>query len=315
MATDLDKLPSDDTDRLKRIAFWYWEYMRRNPSYLRFWEVFERYHDFFKSIDVFDSMQTKEYLDEMFEYLSTHHTRAEIRYTPFRRRLEANHGERAGKLFFKYGFLSCGFEKKFRRLLKDPNEGQDSDEALNKLFKGESVSFETDDIIDMSALGRFNASWLISVDGDSPLNFHYDLERTNSIKISPKGILDQPSKVGQEIHALNFTNKAVESLFEKQNVENETFQSFYKLNMSGKHINSSNVMRLAMIWLWDNAHTGPGTPRSFDEVYPLLKEKVEKAGMADGVWEQIMTRQKRIREYYASTDFCIQNYTITSLKN
>ena len=314
MDNSADKLPADDTDRLKRIAFWYWEYMRRNPSYLRFWEVLERYHDFFKSIDVFDSMQTKEYLDEMFEFLSTHDTREEIRYTPFRRRLEANHGERAGKLFFKYGFLSCGFEKKFRRLVKEPNEGLNSKEALDLILAGKDVDFETHDIIDMSALGRFNESWLISVDGDSPLNFHYDLERTHSIQISPKGILDQPSKVGQEIHALNFTNKAVESLFAKQNVEDETFQSFYKLNLSGKHINSSNIMRLAMLWLWDTAHQDPCNPRSFDEVYPLLKDKVEKAGMAGGVWEQIMTRQKRIREYFASTDFCIKNYTITSLK-
>ena len=29
MDNSADNLPADDTDRLKRIAFWYWEYMRR----------------------------------------------------------------------------------------------------------------------------------------------------------------------------------------------------------------------------------------------------------------------------------------------
>jgi len=259
-------------------------------------------------------MQSKEYLDEMMGYLFTHEDSLDLKYTPFRRRLDYEHGDEAGHRYFKYGFLSYGFEMKFGRIYKHYSDGLDASKALEQLLKGENVSLETSDPADISALTKLNGSWLVSVDDDMPNNFLYDLERSKSITIDPKGVLNEPTKVGFDVHALNLINKAVESIFEKQNVSPETLQSVYKRNLSGKYIFGSDIMRLSMLWLWDKAHEDDRqNPLSFDEVDTLLKEKIERAGIPDGVWDQIITRRKRMVEYYASTIFCIKNRTITSL--
>ena len=83
---------------------------------------------------------------------------------------------------------------------------------------------------------------MISIDEMTPTNYLYNLEKSNSITIDPKAILKNPTKVGLEVHALNMINKAVESLFGKQYIDEETLQSVYKLSLSGKHINSSDTM-------------------------------------------------------------------------
>lgn len=313
---------ADDVDRLKRVAFWYWEYMRRNPLYRRYCQAIEEYDDYFNLIGVYDFMQSKEYLDEMSEYVSCHDERVDLKYTPFRKRLDRDHGEEAGRKFFKYGFLGNGFEKHFGRVYKDYNDGLDSDFALLELIADRNLPFFTENVRDIAALVKLNGQWLISVDGFAPSTYSFDLERANEVKIDPVAILKNPGKVGLEVYALNIINKAVESLFEKQRVPLETYESVYKLSLAGKHINSTDAMRLAMLWMWDKAHENDGEePLPFDQTYRLLKEIIqsrradEDGKETGGVWEQILYRKPRIREYYASTERCIQQLIVIPLKS
>ncbi|WP_459934138.1 hypothetical protein [Fundidesulfovibrio butyratiphilus] len=316
MAKISKKASFDDTDRLKNVALWYWEYMRRNPLYRRYCAVIDRYNNFFQNIGVYDYMQSKEYIDEMMEYSSTHEGKEELRYTPFRLRLERDHGEQAGLLFFKYGFLSFGFENKFGRIYKSCTDGVDTDAVIMKLINNDDVSFSTENIADIAALVKLNGQWLITVDGFTPNTFCFDLKRSKEIKILPQAIIEEPGKVGLEVYALSIINKAVESLLEKQQVPLETYESVYKLSLAGKHINSTDAMRLTMLWMWDKAHEVDGQePLPFDQVYRLLKDRIEKAGATGGVWEQILYRKPRIREYYESTERCIQQVTIIPLKS
>jgi hypothetical protein len=304
-----------DIIRLKGIAFWYWEYMRRNPLYIRYCDVITEYDDYFKSLGVYDYMQSKEYLDEMSEYVTTHDESEDLKYTPFRRRLEKEHGEEAGRRFFKYGFLSCGFEDKFGRIYKHYSVGIDSTEALERLMSGRDISFKTNEVADLAALTKLNGSWLITVDDFTPDTFTYDLKRSKTIKIDPNGVLDDPGKVGLEIYALNLINKAVESLFEEQKIADETLQSVYNLNFSGKTLRNADISRLAALWLWDKAHEkGRQNPAAFKEVYPLLKAKLnDKKRTIVGNWEQQDLKANRIRTHYEMTDYCIRHRTITHL--
>jgi len=316
MAKSSKKASFDDTDRLRNVAFWYWEYMRRNPLYKRYCTVIDRYDNYFKKIGVYDYMQSKECIDEMMEYSSTHEGKEELRYTPFRLRLELDHGEQAGLLFFKYGFLSFGFENKFGRIYRPCTDGMDTDVVITKLINDENVSFFTESLADIAALVKLNGQWLITVDGITPNTFCFDLKRSNEIKILSHGIIEDPGKVGLEVYALNIINKAVNSLLEKQQVLPETYESVYKLSLAGKHINSTDAMRLSMLWMWDKAHEVDGQePLPFDQVYRLLKDRIEKAGATEGVWEQVLYRKPRIREYFESTERCIQQVTIIPLKS
>ena len=311
-----EKFPQDDVDRLKRAAFWYWEYMRRNPLYRRYCQAIKKYDDYFKSLGVYDFMQSKEYLDEMSEYVSCHDESNDLEYTPFRRRFEHDHGQESGRIFYKYGFLSNGFEKHFGRIYKCCSEGLDSDFALRELINGNCVDFYTENIADISALIKLNGQWLITVDDETPSTFSFDMERKKEIKIEPNSIITNPDKVGLEVFALKLINIAVDGLFKKQRVSLDTYESVYKLSLAGKHINSSDAMRLCMLWLWDKAHEqDEKNPAPFNDVYSLLKAKIEKANVSDGVWEQILYRKPRIREYYEATDRSIQQRIVIPLKS
>lgn len=308
--------PQDDIDRLKCTAFWYWEYMRRNPLYIRYCDVINKYDDYFKSLGVYDYMQSKEFLDEMSAYVWTHETREELKNFPFRKRLEKEFGAEAGRKTFKYGCLSCGFENHFGRIYKHYSIGMNTEKALDDELSGIISPFITNNPADISALIKLNGSWLITVDGDHPDNFCYDIRRAQNIIINPDGILDDPGKVGLEVYALNLINKAVESLFEEQKLADDTMRSVYKLSLAGKRFNNADLTRLAALWLWDKAHEKSDTaPLDFADVYPLLKTKLEKAKKHDDRWDQIFGRPSRIRNYYASTGYCIQHHTITTLNN
>ena len=314
MATKTNIPPQDDVDRLKKIAFWYWEYTRRNQLYIRYCDVITKYDDYFKSLGVYDFMQSKKYLDEISEYVTTHDDPEELKYTPFRRRLEKEHGEEAGRRFFKYGFLSCGFEEKFGRIYKHYSIGMNTEEALSGSLAGEYFSFSSGNPADFAALIKLNESWLITIDDFEPTTFSYDITRAKNISTDPNTILDNPDKLSLEVHAINLINKAVESLFEEQHVSDETLQAVYKLSIAGRRFNSTDLMRLAMLWLWDKAHKDRLNPTPFEEVYPLLKAKITERGSdIAGNWDQLTQRPSRVRDYYAMTDYCILHHTITHL--
>ena len=304
----------DDVERIKRVAFWYWEYMRRNTSYRRYCDTIDKYDDFFKEIGVYDYMQSKEYLDEMTDYVSSHDEKEDLKHTPFRRYLEKHHGYRAGLLFFKYGFLANGYDIKFGRIYKHYLNGMDSNNALEIVLDERNVKFFSDDVADISAISKLNKNWSITIEDDDPSLFYFDYEKFDNIKIKPEALLNDPGRIGLEAHALHLNNKAVKSLFGKQNIDADTLSSVYKLSLAGKHINSSDVMRLAMLWIWDQASEhDKQNSREFYEVYPSLKAKIEEYSMADGVWEEILTRKARVAGYYQATKNCIQNLTVTPL--
>lgn len=216
--------PQDDVDRLKGIAFWYWEYMRRNPLYIRYCDVFNCYHNYFESLGVYEYMQSKEFLDEMSEYVSTHDTREELKNFPFRKRLEKEFGDEAGKRTFKYGCLSCGFENHFERIYKHYSIGIDTEKVLNDELSGKIFPFTTDNPADIAALVKLNGSWLITVDDFQPDTFCYDIKRAQSIKVNPNGVINQLGKVNREFQALNMINMAVEAMFKEQKIPDDMLE-------------------------------------------------------------------------------------------
>ena len=315
MATKTNIPPQDDVDRLKGIAFWYWEYTRRNPLYIRYCDVINVYDDYFKSLGVYDFMQSKEYLDETSGYVTTHDEPEDLKFTPFRRRLENDFGEEAGKIYFKYGCLGCGFEKHFGRIYKHYSIGINTEEALSKTLVGNNFSFCSENPTDFAALVKLNETWLITIDDFEPSTFSYDVQRAKNISTNPSTVLENPEKLSLEVHALSLIKRAVESLFGEQHVPDETLQAVYKLSIAGRRFNSTDLMRLAMLWLWDKAHEkDAANPALFEEIYPLLKAKITDTGSTlVGNWDQLIQRPGRARDYYAMTDYCIQHHTITHL--
>jgi hypothetical protein len=260
-------------------------------------------------------MQSKEFLDEMSEYVSTHDTREELKNFPFRKRLEKEFGDEAGKRTFKYGCLSCGFENHFGRIYKHYSIGIDTENVLNDELSGKIFPFTTDNPADIAALVKLNGSWLITVDDFQPDTFCYDIKRAQSIKVNPNGVIHQLGKVSREFQALNMINMAVEAMFKEQKIPDDMLESVYKLSLAGKRFANADISRLAALWLWDKAHEeDQQNPIPFKEVYPILKAKLnDKKRVIAGDWDQQDLKANRIRKHYTMTDYCIQHHTITHL--
>lgn len=316
MAKSITKLPKDNVDRLMNVAFWYWEYMRRNQHYIRYCNVIEYYKSYFQDIGEFEYLDSKEGMEELFSYFYDTENDYDVKNNPYKTRLEELHGKDAGIKFIKFSFLSEKYRSRFNRIYKHYSLGIDTDEELLKLLNEEDILFETRDTTDIAALLRMHNDWTIKIDDDTPTHYIYSLEESGPITIDPKSILNTPAQIGLEAHAINLINKSIRSLIEKQFVELETFEAVYRISLAGRHINSSDEMRLAILWLWDKAHEeDDGNPAPFDAVYPLLKDKLESANVSGGVWEQILYRKSRILGYYKMLTQSISQLTVLPLQS
>lgn len=316
MAKKTSKPSKDNADRLMNVAFWYWEHMRRNKYYTRYCDVIESYKHYFASIGELDYLDSKEGMEELFSYFYDTENDYDIKNNPYKTRLEKAHGKESGLIFFKFSFLSEKFRSKFNRIYKHYSIGINPECELQKLLNDEDVLFETKDTADIAALLRMHNDWAMKIDDDSPTYYIYSLEESGPITVDPKSILNNPSTIGLEAHAINLINKSVNSLIKKQFVEQETFEAVYDISVARKKINNADEMRLAILWLWDKAHEeNYENPTPFDVVYPLLKDKLERANASGGVWEQVLYRKSRIRGYYEVLIQSIAQLTVLPLQS
>jgi len=305
-----------DAKRLKNVAFWYWEYLRRNTLYRRYCDVIAYYFEYFDGIGEFDYLASKEGLDELNSYYYDEENDYDYKNNPYKDRLEKEHGPRAGVMFQKFSFLSEKFRSNFKRVFKHYSEGINTEEELTKLFNKEDIRFESNDSLDIAALLKMYKNWKMRIDDESPTYYVFELEKSGKITIDPSSIMNDPSEVGQEAHAINLIYKSMRGLFEDHHIKAETLEAVYDLVLSGENINSSDEMRLAVLWLWDKAHEDDYfNPAPFDTVYRMLKARINEEFAHSGIWEQILYRRSRILRYYEAVDLSITQMTVIPLKS
>lgn len=313
----------DGFDRLKNVAFWNWEYQRRNPVYRRWSEVISGYHDFFREVGMFELITSKEWFDGMNEYYNSPEfqevdTHEAFLNTPYHLHIKENFGEEAWMKHVRYGFLGGNFDKKFHRLWRHHDDGLDTEVALTAILKGQGVKFECSDLKDVTALLKMHSDWLVKISGESPSHLWACFEMNATVPINPNVSLDRLSKVGYEVQVLNMLNKAVLEEFDKQFLDSSTTEAAYQLSIAGKHINNSDVVRLAMLWMWDSAveRNPEDIENQFPEILEQLKERIDTAGLGgEKTFNQFFSRKKRILGYFQRTNLCIQEMSVFNLND
>ena len=311
-------IPKDGIDRLKNAAFWYWEYQRRNKLYRRWSIVIKMYIDYFDSIDELQYINSLDGFEEAIEQEYDGDTLHDMYDTPYCRYLVETHGPESKLKYIKLSSLSFNFDRRFKRVFRYHWDGMDTTEALQSVLNKEDISFETDGIADLSAMLAMHEEWIIQIDGEAPSHVISLGEASASLPFNPELKPEQLKNIGPEYQVLNMFNKAFKEEFEDQFLDNATVEAAYKLSIAGRHINNADLVRLAVLWMWDRAceWDPEDVEAGFQEALEALQAKLDSKGMgAEKAFNQFFTRRKRILDYFRATNKCIEEMNVFNLNS
>lgn len=318
--SDMEKptktIKADDADRLDRIAFWLWEYTRRNHHYRRYVDVVYQYYNRFDEVGELENVLNYLGYDNIHTISSD--PDFDLADNSLTRELSKKHGEVYAKYFYKMCFLFYKFNFRFGRPLKDYNDGLDSEKALKDLLDGKEVLFRSKDQYDHYAVIHLRNEWMMTVDGDVP-NFNMAVvEDDSEIRVDPAKVLTHSSELAKEANTLKIYNNMYRDFSKGGYIDYDTKIQVYQLGAAGKDIKpTGDLKRFVMLWLWDQAHKPEekgDPPKTFDEAFPLLKENLHE-GYLSTLCHEVTSRKSRSRGYYQTTEKCIEELTIFPFKS
>jgi len=311
MGNGTEKIKADDADRLERVAFWLWEYTRRNHHYRRYVDVIHNYLERFDEIGELDNVLNFMGYENLQVLLSD--PDFDLTDNFLTQELSRKHGEIYAKYLFKMGILLSKFNMRFGRVLRDYAEGLDTRKALKDLLDGKEVSFRSKDQYDQYAVMHLRNEWMMTVDGDAPNLNMVTVEKDADIKLDPTKVLTHGTELAKEANSLNIYNQMYRNASKGRRIDYDTKIQVYQLGAAGKDIKpSGDQKRFIMLWLWDQAHDPEDKgdqPKSFDEVFPLLKEHLHE-GYLSTLCHEVTSRKSRTRGYYQTTEQCIRELAI-----
>ncbi|MBI4805527.1 MAG: hypothetical protein HY795_09855 [Desulfovibrio sp.] len=296
--SDGKKVLRFDSHRIRSVAFWFWEYQRRNPAYRHFSHVIENYRAYFDELGELEVIESEE-VCKGFDADAFDMEDPNPKSHPYTLHLEERYGKKARLSFCRLSFLTEAVRRRFHRLYRNAYIGLNTGEALAAVLKGKSVAFESKDHIDINALLRSYYKWAMSIDDDAPNHYMADLDKTAGILLDHKQALKDPEQVMLELHAVKIFNATIDSIFSNKRISDETLEAVYKLCLSGDHIVSADMTRLIILWMWDKAHeSDDNNPLSFDEVHEILKEAIPLKHRHNDKIATLLQKRQRLFEYY-----------------
>lgn len=304
------KADRDNIERLESIAFWLWEYTSRNPHYQRFMNVIMWYR--VKFLEVGELENLDEYLgyDNVLKLMDDpEFTYDTLKDNEFTRELSRKHGEFFGRAVFKLVFLMMKFNERFGRTPKDYDERMDTDEALGRLLDKQTVQFSSKDIFDQYAVMQLRNEWMLEIDGNSPnpnmIRFEDDSKITDHQKL-----ITHREELSKEAGSFEIYDQMSKKASKGGRLNYDTKFQIYELGGAGKNFNPrSDTKRLAMLWLWDKAHPEGEPTKTFEEVLPLLKDRL-KGWYLNDLPNDLLYRKSVIKGFYEVTEACIDSITV-----
>lgn len=311
---DTESVPKDWYDRLRNVAFWYWEYQRRNPSYRKWSKIIQGYLRYFDLIGELENLVSPELFLENIEHAQSHE--GEDWQSPYVRYLSDTYGPGAKCKYFRLSVRGVKFDEKFKRVYREHWIGMDTDEALDDILDMKSVSFYADDETDLIALLSMHEEWIVQFGEEAPSYIGSFVEKQATAPFSPDATPEQVMKISTEYQVLNAFSKAVKCAFEDQFIDDQTMKAVYKLSIAGRHINSTDLVRLAILWMWDYAHKAnpDDLVSEFDNALVAVRKKIKDKDMdGEKAFNQFTDRRARVLGYFNATNECIQKMRVFNL--
>jgi len=286
---------SDNIDRVKNVAFWHWEYLRRNA----------KYYNYYSQLDTIMDELLKLGFDEFCQESSVEQYVSKHDKFPYEKELCKRYGKRTSLLFYKYWKLDAKFELKFGRSQRLPLEGLDTDKAFKLLLKDEPINFMTDDLDDILALLHLHQDWSITINDTYPnvSNLFHDID---SISIKPEALKENKGTVELEYQVLKFAQRLNDN--EQEHLTSSDLNAVYNLCIKGKGISRANEKRLIALWVWDQCYveeTGKLDEEKGDECCDYIDELIKNEGLTGPHWNEFLERKRRFGEFFWLTCFSI----------
>lgn len=302
------------------LAFWYWEYQRRNPAYIRWvsnldrlWSELEPY------VDTLDELSSPDSMVDMIAYEREATTLQERKHNPFRQVMEDRHGAEAGLNSYRYGQLNNKCEQRFKRSHLSPEYGVDTEELLQYVLGQEhEVNYKYNEISFVSALLNMHNDWIVTIDGQEPSHITMLLHPFVTLPIGPHVTTEIHQKATLEYEVLHFMSNAMDIWdFNNPEVDEETADAALELLTDLDNVNTANTMRLAMLWLWDRIEEDDDDSLDFDSKFQkhwgVLKDRANSVGLTEAPWNQIYDKKKRVLTALQNTNDCIMQMKIIDL--
>ena len=308
-------------ERLENLAFWYWEYQRRNPEYQKWSETIDRFmDDLEKCAEALAEMSSPKGLVDMIEFERSNPTIQDFRKSKFIKRIESEFGKETARTLYRYSMLNQKFERRFKRSATYHGYGMDSEEALQLVLDGKEPVFKPFDLADVAALLGMHNEWVVQMNGRDPSQTFSMIAEYVTVPIGPHIPIDVFKKASLECEVLYLLSQAAAFWNDdKPALDEEVSESVLDLLEDLKGVNTANIMRLAMLWLWDRINGDDDPSLDFDGKFKKhwgsLKSRADNAGMIEKPWNQIYGKKNRIMKAFESTNYSIQNMTITDLNS
>ena len=316
-------------DRLRNAVFWHWEYMRRNPIYIKYWDRFEFYFNYFDEIGVSAFINSAEHIDLAYGSANNPEEESANIDLVMEKMFEAD-GDKGINNYIKFGCLSNGFAKKF---FMPPKayivEDYSYEDMFDCILTCDDCLFQNFDVCNCISLCSIY-NWMFSA--QDPVAELYDFAIQDNLIFSPSKMESSnlSKNVGLEAGAINVT-KQVTNLcvdygtsidnftYEKMKdlhdidldgvIEDKQLEDIYDLIIKPRKLNLADEMRLCGLWMWDNYDHFTADPEAeFERVLGELRIKLK--GITYKPWDQVHTRIKRMRKYFQTTCLCIEKYTV-----
>ncbi|WP_415713223.1 hypothetical protein [Maridesulfovibrio sp.] len=318
-------------DRLWNAAFWHWEYMRRNPIYIKYWDNYARYLKCFEDIGELGFINSSEH----FELACSNSPDEESDNIDLiiEKMFKAD-GDKGVQNYIKFGCLSNGFAKKFFMPPKTYVEEYSCDYMLEHVFECDDFLFKNYDVYNCISLCSTH-EWMFRA--PDPVTELYDFAILDNLIFSPSKMASNnlSKNVGLEAGVINVTKSVintcinfstsgdcstVEKIKESPEVElddvvsDEQLEEIYDLIIKPRKLNIADELRLCGLWMWDNYDHDTDDPEAeFERVLDELRMKLELGGKDDSPWNQVFERKKRMWEYFQVTCMCIKKHTVLPL--
>jgi hypothetical protein len=320
-------------DRLRNAAFWHWEYMRRNPIYIKYWDKFEFYFKYFDEIGVSAFINSAEHI-ELVREIGNDPSREDSNLEIISERMFQADGDKGTLYYTKFGILSACFANKFFIPPKSYIEDYSSEDVFEYVFSREEFLFQTYEITECISLCSTH-EWMFSTP-DSIAEL-YDFSIVENLNFSPNRMtsMNSSKNVGLEAGVINVTKSAINKIierdisyscltFEKMKylpevelddvISDEQLEDIYDLIIKPRKLNIADELRLCGLWMWDNYDHDTDDPEAeFERVLDELRMKLELGGKDDKPWSQVFERKKRMWEYFQVTCMCIKKHTVLPL--
>lgn len=309
---------ADAVDKIKNIAFWQWEYQRRNQKYRDYSEATTILQLDLADAGVADFFARKDYVELVNKYQDSSEPFAHYNM------IKDNFPDCVVDYLCKWSILNQKFTDKFMRRSKHYVNGEETcyEMLLNFIARGEKCNYDVkkysgydecylEELDDLLALLAYRKQWGILMDGKIPPK-HDFFTKLNTPYIPTNDATRSPD-VGLEIRSLSFL---CDFTVVHHSLTDELCEIIYKLAIAGRKINPADEMRTFLLILWDEMErVGSFDIKTFNHYYSDVLKMIDENGADHSIWNQVATHKSRIYKYFKTTCQCIEDMRVYPLKS